>query len=534
IPNAIKLARRIESGQSDEDLSIVPVPQTELLQSLIGPDGKIKSGNWGAIHLRAPEIYRKIVAAAKDKLVPLRTVANVKRGFTTGNNDFFYLEDRTEEVESWTDEEYYGYLGVRRGSVKDYDWNEVGWYYSELLKYCVILERRYLKPVFVSQKKDAKGLEVDVGLLKHRVLLCDESPEILALNGPHLARYIQAAENMGLHNAVTVSGRKLWYNLVPHATVGDFIFPYLVFEVFRVMDNRKARVYSSNNNFDVVLKDEIKRHRDWELVADATFLCVNSMIFRFDVELNASYMGEGLTNVRTWVFSEGLSANPMLLAEQYGSRFEEILSLIRSREPLPIFEEVEREDRRALDGLIFSALGLPLEWLEELYAAACELRARRTAKAASVKTTKTKGGMSEEEALGLLERKFGYEIRRYEDLLGGSRVRAVYVPGCSRRGSRSWKAGGDLFGGLRAEFGEGAAIEFDHAEQMRLFAFFYDELGFREGTLELPRDAAVCARVLGELKADYARNAELIERFLASARAKTTFSRAYLRLLMRE
>ena len=39
-----------------------------------------------------PDIYWTILEKAKDKLVRLGDVAEVRRGFTTGANEFFYLD----------------------------------------------------------------------------------------------------------------------------------------------------------------------------------------------------------------------------------------------------------------------------------------------------------------------------------------------------------------------------------------------------------------------------------------------------------
>ncbi len=54
---------------------------------------KYAGDKWGGKYLRAPEIYWTIVEKAASKLVRLGTVADVQRGFTTGCNEFFYLDD---------------------------------------------------------------------------------------------------------------------------------------------------------------------------------------------------------------------------------------------------------------------------------------------------------------------------------------------------------------------------------------------------------------------------------------------------------
>ena len=56
---------------------------------------KYVGAKWGK-YIRAPEIFFKILEKGKGKLVPLKKVAEVRRGFTTGANEFFYLTE--EEI----------------------------------------------------------------------------------------------------------------------------------------------------------------------------------------------------------------------------------------------------------------------------------------------------------------------------------------------------------------------------------------------------------------------------------------------------
>ncbi|HHB89831.1 MAG TPA: hypothetical protein ENK60_00830, partial [Anaerolineae bacterium] len=55
-------------------------------------DGKYVGDKWGGKYLRAPDIFFTILEKGKGKLVKLGEIAEVRRGFTTGANDFFYLE----------------------------------------------------------------------------------------------------------------------------------------------------------------------------------------------------------------------------------------------------------------------------------------------------------------------------------------------------------------------------------------------------------------------------------------------------------
>lgn len=97
---------------SDDDFRVFPIKQNELLragtvyagnyqtedQNKIG-GGKYEGDKWGGKYLRAPDIYWKILEKGKDKLVRLGDIAEVRRGFTTGVNEFFYVEDVTDKIE---------------------------------------------------------------------------------------------------------------------------------------------------------------------------------------------------------------------------------------------------------------------------------------------------------------------------------------------------------------------------------------------------------------------------------------------------
>ena len=54
---------------------------------------------WGGKYLRAPDIFFDIINQNKNNLIKLKDIANVRRGFTSGANDFYYLND--EDVKEW-------------------------------------------------------------------------------------------------------------------------------------------------------------------------------------------------------------------------------------------------------------------------------------------------------------------------------------------------------------------------------------------------------------------------------------------------
>ena len=82
----------------------------ELMESGLGTPNargqrRYVGDKWGGKYLRAPDIYHHILKEYADKLVRLGDIATVKRGITTGANDFFYLS--REDAERWGVENEY-------------------------------------------------------------------------------------------------------------------------------------------------------------------------------------------------------------------------------------------------------------------------------------------------------------------------------------------------------------------------------------------------------------------------------------------
>ena len=81
-----------EVVRKNDNVRVVVRTAAELFDEGKDDKGKYVGGKWGGLYLRAPDIFFRILEKAGDKLVRLGDVAEVRRGFTTGANDFFYLE----------------------------------------------------------------------------------------------------------------------------------------------------------------------------------------------------------------------------------------------------------------------------------------------------------------------------------------------------------------------------------------------------------------------------------------------------------
>ena len=264
--NLSKFVYRIEKANKlikDKDLFITVRNQKELEEESTF-EGEYQNGNWGAKYLRSPQIYNKIIETAGDKLIPLSKVCEVKYGIKTGANEFFYVIDETEKAKELNDDDFYAYFGHKKAASK-ISWEKFGWYYSEMSNKHYLLERRFFKPLFKTQK-EAVNLEVNVDKLKYSVLICNESKTYLRKHKIKLLNYIEEAERppYEFHLRPTCAARikpdgtQDWFNLGEDLFIGDFIFPSKIHEKYGLIDNIKSQVYTDKVNYNIKISESYR------------------------------------------------------------------------------------------------------------------------------------------------------------------------------------------------------------------------------------------------------------------------------------
>ena len=135
-------------------------------------ESKYTGDKWGGKYLRAPDIYWTILEKGKDKLVRLGDLAEIRRGFTTGANEFFYLDD--ERIGEWG------------------------------------IESEFLKPV-IKSPRECKSIRVDPRQLQFKLFMCHA--DRAALSGTAALEYIQWGEKQGFHQRPSCRGRARWWDL---------------------------------------------------------------------------------------------------------------------------------------------------------------------------------------------------------------------------------------------------------------------------------------------------------------------------------
>jgi hypothetical protein len=389
------------------------------------------------------------------------------------------------------------------------------------------MERKYFVPLYKTQS-EAENLSVNPAKLKFSVLMCSEPKE--RLEDSRILKYISEAEAKGIHTASTLKSRAIWYNLRPSAFIGDFIFPAKIGEYYRLADNRRARVLCDKVNYAI----RVNAPHDKDLL----FAVLNSTLFRFFIDLFARQLtgAQTLSDVDVIVVKNTLIPKPEVLAP-YASEIKQAMTALGQREQMSIFEETLQDDRKALDLLIFKALGLDETDLEALYTEARNYVKERANKSDSLSTTKTRKKADEATTLRLIKAKFNDEVRSYALLTRHKPVRAVYIPDSKIKFPKKMleQGSGGFFEDIKAYFPDaGKEIVFNSIEQLRLFDFIYHTLGFQNGTLELPTIKTDCMEVWNALDQDYKQNKDLISATLKSLSAKVNFKVVYKELIFGE
>ena len=161
---------------------------------------------WGGKYLRAPDIFFTILEKGKDQLVRLGDIAEVRRGFTTGANEFFYLEPvgRTvKEAAALREKAPRAPVRVRNGA---------GWEGE--------IEAAWLRPV-IKSPREIRTLRVRLEDLRYLVFMPPEDIRKAIDQGrqPPLSRYPKAAayirwgERQGYPTRPTCASRQWWWDL---------------------------------------------------------------------------------------------------------------------------------------------------------------------------------------------------------------------------------------------------------------------------------------------------------------------------------
>jgi len=362
---------------STEDFRIYPKKQEDLLeegweypeekQQRITKEkfsyGKYTGNKWGGKYLRAPDIYFTILEKGKGKLVRLGDIAEVKRGFTTGANEFFYLPSKHFNIKK--EDGFYRLIPKYEGLPED-----------------LRIEEEFLKPV-IKSPRECKSILIRPEDLKYKIFMCHKDKG--KLKGTSVLKYIKWGEKQGFHKRPTCRGRQRWWDLGGRK-FPNFVIPCGVREIFKVFKN--THVFVDKRLYEMYGGNII------------TWASCNSTLYSFLLELKTRNYGGGGGPIDATVYE----INNILVIDindftnKFVEMLENILTKLSLRKIYPLFTELginpnlpirnqnpnPLPDRKALDDIIFDILGLTADERREVYWAVCELVKNRLEKARSV------------------------------------------------------------------------------------------------------------------------------------------------------
>ncbi len=187
------------------------------LGSVLGKtDGKYYGGKWG-VHLRAPDLWFELLELTANKWGPLGNIADVRRGLTSGCDDFFYVRDITGSCLSDHADpvEFEQTFGVKRDLCKSGRIALVSC--GEKQAEIKPIETRFLEPEIHSLMEVSK-FSVNGTDCNRMVLLAPSSPKIP--KNTWCYKYIKWGESQGFHRGSTcaarVSENREWFDVTGH------------------------------------------------------------------------------------------------------------------------------------------------------------------------------------------------------------------------------------------------------------------------------------------------------------------------------
>jgi hypothetical protein len=260
----------------------------------------------------------------------LRDVASVRRGITTGANEFFYVttvdghqvQPPTPNPQLLT-------------AVEDFA--------GELRE----IESELLSPVVFSLK-EISGILLEQVDARRMLFNCSLAPH--ELSGTRALEYIECGERAGYNRRATCASREPWYSVARGMKPAPLIFPSKVGERWVVALNR-AGVFEDKKLYGIFPTDGLS-----ELALAAL---LNSTWARYYAEVTCRQMtgAQAIADIDVAVAEQIMVPDPRELSKRIKKKLEAAIVSLSRRPVVSIFEEVKREDRRTLDSLTLEAIG---------------------------------------------------------------------------------------------------------------------------------------------------------------------------------
>jgi type I restriction-modification system DNA methylase subunit len=509
----------------NEDLRITMISQADLwAEGWNEEKNKYEGSKWGK-YVRAPEIFFKILEKGKDLFVPLKKVATVRRGFTTGANKFFYLtQERINELgierEFWMRPvKYDEWLKIKDFIPQEDIWIDKNGKYFKRSQYAeeykfddVLIDGNviWIPNHVIKSPRECKSIIVKPKDIKYRVLLIHKDKE--ELRGTNVLKYIEWGEEQGFHKKPTCASRQRWYelsevqgNLLCMMTLNDRHIFWLN-EVNSFIDARLYGIFLNPSYSD--------KARILSAILNSSFVPIL-------VELwGRVNLGQGALDVKVYEYRNMPIIEPVavkghadkiyaILNEISRRKIESVFKEIGAKAPQEVSIDKVEPRRRALDKIIIeNVLGLTEEDQVEVYKAVIDLVKTRIEKAKTVARRKKKKGVDIESLANGIITRLTTKIERFPQ---------AYLTSYKGLWSKEIKIptgqpvlGSDINGFCVRVRGEEVYRGWNHDEAR--FIYFAALTG--ASSVKLPLDKQVIRAAVEAFEKDYSKLKEEVNTFL--------------------
>ncbi|HEV2234784.1 MAG TPA: N-6 DNA methylase [Terriglobia bacterium] len=316
-------------------------------------EGKYFGGKWG-IYLRAPDIFFTLLDRCGPRLVPLGQVAEIRRGVTSGADDFFFVRDVTDqEIQKCSEGHPPGSPSIARRFK-----NKWGIGIADTKKVRIVesgdhsrhlIEAEYLEPE-VHSLMEIDSIEIDPAKLSKKILLVSDPPE--KLKGTHVLKYIKWGEREGFDQSATCSARarnRPWYDVTVDRR-SPVLWPKS-HQYRHIVPMNENRLVTNCRMYDLFLNQEV----DAEVLAGA----LNSTVVALSKFLFGRPVGrEGSLDTEVVDVNMMLVPDVRGIAPDVAANVRAALDAMRKRLAKPLLEEFELADRQRLDDATLELLGI--------------------------------------------------------------------------------------------------------------------------------------------------------------------------------
>lgn len=364
----------------NDDLQIHPKRQKDLSdEGFSSSENKYTGAKWGK-YIRAPKIYFKILEKGKEKLVPLKEVADIRRGFTTGANEFFYLTE--EQIK-------------KRGIEEEF------WMHRDK-------NENWIPNKIIVSPREGKNVVIALSDLS-KIILSIKGPKS-DIKGKSILTFIKNGERKEYNKRPTCSSRKNWYEISLRES-----WPIL----FPMIHNDRNAVFLNINGVQVdhnLFEIKTKNAKNNNAIFCFLFSTVSMLLREFAGRVN---LGEGALK------TEGIDIERLLVVNYFQPKVKQQLKRWLNNhmhiKVKSIFhelnahcpEEVDLEkvdaSRKSLDAIIMgSILGLSDSEQSEVYQAIIDaVKSRLTKSKSVINNKKTREGVNVSQLLQTIKAKLG-------------------------------------------------------------------------------------------------------------------------------